>query len=76
MNSKKIIIAAAIFYYGLSDAQQSQYFSDRENYRYGLAENLYQNKIYNAAQFEYARQYFTTKRFLNPARRRRSSSTM
>lgn len=58
MNSKKIIIAAAIFYYGLSDAQQSQYFSDRENYRYGLAENLYQNKIYNAAQFEYARQYF------------------
>ena len=58
MNSKKIIIAAAIFYYGLSDAQQSQYFSDRENYRYSLAENLYQNKIYNAAQFEYARQYF------------------
>lgn len=58
MKSKKIIIAAAIFYYGLSDAQQSQYFSDRENYRYGLAENLYQNKIYNAAQFEYARQYF------------------
>ena len=58
MNSKKIIIGAAIFYYGLSDAQQSQYFSDRENYRYGLAENLYQNKIYNAAQFEYARQYF------------------
>lgn len=58
MKSKKIIIAAAIFYYGLSDAQQSQYFSDRENYRYSLAENLYQNKIYNAAQFEYARQYF------------------
>ena len=58
MKSKNIIIATAIFYYGLSDAQQSQYFSDRENYRYGLAENLYQNKIYNAAQFEYARQYF------------------
>lgn len=58
MKSKNIIIATAIFYYGLSDAQQSQYFSDRENYRYGLAENLYQSKIYNAAQFEYARQYF------------------
>ncbi|MCQ4034996.1 tetratricopeptide repeat protein [Kaistella montana] len=58
MKSKNIIIATAIFYYGFSDAQQSQYFSDRENYRYGLAENLYQNKIYNAAQFEYARQYF------------------
>lgn len=58
MNSKKIIIAAAIFYYGFSEAQQSQYFSDRENYRFGLAENLYQNKIYNASQFEYARQYF------------------
>ena len=58
MKSKNIIIATAIFFYGLSDAQQSQYFSDRENYRYGLAENLYQNKIYNAAQFEYARQYF------------------
>ena len=58
MKSKNIIIATAIFYYGLSDAQQSQYFSDRENYRFGLAENLYQNKMYNAAQFEYARQYF------------------
>ncbi|MBP3839965.1 MAG: hypothetical protein J6D35_03285, partial [Chryseobacterium sp.] len=58
MNSKKIIIAAAIFYYGLSEAQQSQYFSDRENYRFSLAENLYQNKIYSASQYEYARQYF------------------
>lgn len=58
MNSKKILIATAIFYFGLSDAQQSQYFSDRENYRFNLAENLYQNKIYNASQYEYARQYF------------------
>ncbi|TXF78946.1 tetratricopeptide repeat protein [Chryseobacterium sp.] len=60
MDSKKIIIAAAVFYCGLSEAQQSQYFSDRENYRFSLAENLYQNKIYNASQFEYARQYFYT----------------
>ena len=58
MNSKKILIATAIFYFGLSEAQQSQYFRDRENYRFNLAENLYQNKIYNASQFEYARQYF------------------
>ncbi|MBH1959517.1 MAG: tetratricopeptide repeat protein [Flavobacteriia bacterium] len=58
MNSKKIIIAAAIFYYGLSEAQQSQYFSDHENYRFTLAENLYQNKIYSASQYEFARQYF------------------
>ena len=58
MKSKKILIAAALFTYGLSEAQQSHFFSDRENYRFGLAENLYQNKIYGAAQFEYARQYF------------------
>jgi tetratricopeptide (TPR) repeat protein len=58
MNSKKIFIATAIFYFGLSEAQQCQYFSDRENYRFNLAENLYQNKIYNASQFEYSRQYF------------------
>ncbi len=58
MNSKKILVATAILYFGFSEAQQSQYFNDRENYRFNLAENLYQNKIYNASQFEYARQYF------------------
>lgn len=58
MKSKKIVLAAVIFYFGHSQAQQSQYFSNRETYRLGLAENLYQNKIYSAAQFEYARQYF------------------
>ena len=65
MNSKKIFIATAIFYFGLSEAQQSQYFSDRENYRFNLAENLYQNKIYNASQFEYARQYFYNENLSN-----------
>lgn len=65
MNSKKIAVAAAIFYFGLSQAQQSSYFSDRENYRYNLAENLYQNKIYNASQFEYARQYFYNENISN-----------
>jgi len=58
MNSKKILVATAILYFGFSEAQQSQYFIDRENYRFNLAENLYQSKIYNASQFEYARQYF------------------
>lgn len=58
MNSKKILIATAILYYGFSEAQQSQFFNDRENYRFNLAENLYSSKIYNASQFEYARQYF------------------
>ena len=58
MNSKKILVATAIFYFGFTEAQQSQFFNDRENYRFNLAENLYQNKIYNASQFEYARHYF------------------
>ncbi|WP_419870583.1 tetratricopeptide repeat protein [Chryseobacterium sp. CT-SW4] len=58
MKSKKILLAAVVFYYGLSDAQQSQYFTQKENYRFNLAENLYQTKIYNASQYEYARQYF------------------
>lgn len=58
MKSTKILIAAATFCYGLSEAQQSKFYSDRENYRFALAENLYQNKIYGASQFEYARQYF------------------
>ena len=58
MKSKKIILAAAVFYFGISEAQQSQYFTQKENYRFNLAENLYQTKIYNASQYEYARQYF------------------
>lgn len=58
MKSKKILLAAAVFYFGISEAQQSQYFSQKENYRFGLAENLYQTKTYNASQYEYARQYF------------------
>lgn len=58
MKSKKILLAAAVFYFGISEAQQSQYFTQKENYRFGLAQNLYQTKIYNASQYEYARQYF------------------
>lgn len=58
MRSKKILLAAAVIYFGVTDAQQSQYFSQKENYRFSLAENLYQTKIYNSSQYEYARQYF------------------
>ncbi len=58
MKSKKILLAAAVFYFGVSEAQQSQYFTQKENYRFTLAQNLYQTKIYNASQYEYARQYF------------------
>lgn len=58
MNSKKIILASLISFYGISQAQQSKYFNDKEAYRYNLAENLYQSKIYSASQYEYARQYF------------------
>lgn len=65
MNSKKIFVATAIFYFSFSQAQQSQYFSDRETYRFDLADNLYQGKIYNASQFEYARQYFYNEKLSN-----------
>ncbi len=58
MNSKKTVLAAAFFLYGSYHAQQSQYFNDRENYTYNLAENLYQTRIFNASQYEYAQQYF------------------
>jgi len=58
MNSKKIALATAVLFFGISEAQQSQYFSNRENYKFDLAENLYQTKIYNASQYEYAQQYF------------------
>ena len=58
MSSKKILLAAAVFYFGFSEAQQSAYFSQREDYKRDLADNLYQTRIFNAAQYEYAQQYF------------------
>ncbi|MGC4129367.1 MAG: tetratricopeptide repeat protein [Bergeyella sp.] len=58
MNSKKIVLSAAVLFFGISEAQQSQYFRDKEQYQFSLAENLYQTKVYNAAQYEYAQQYF------------------
>lgn len=58
MNSKKILIAVAFAYFGYANAQLSQYYRDKDEYTFNLAENLYQTKIYNAAQYEFAQQYF------------------
>ena len=54
-----------IFLYGISEAQQSQYFTKNEDYHFGLADNLYQTKIYNASQYEYSKQYFYNKNLSN-----------
>lgn len=51
--------------YGISEAQQSQYFTKNEDYHFGLADNLYQTKIYNASQYEYSKQYFYNKDLSN-----------
>ncbi|HIC8644999.1 TPA: tetratricopeptide repeat protein [Elizabethkingia meningoseptica] len=59
MSHKNILIYAGIF--GAVTpvfAQQSAFFNNREEYRTSLSEKLYQNKIYKAAQYEFARQYF------------------
>lgn len=61
MNSKKILIASLLSLYGFSEAQQSQYFTQKEDYHFGLAENLYNTKVYNASQYEYSSQYFYNK---------------
>lgn len=58
MNSKKIVLASLVSISGSLAAQQSQHFIDRNEYEFNLAENLYQTKIYNASQYEYAQQYF------------------
>lgn len=58
MNRTKILLSAAVLYFGILEAQQSRYFNDREDFRFSLAQNLYETKIYNASQYEYARQYF------------------
>ena len=58
MNSKKIIFASIVAISGTLEAQQSQYFNNRDQYEFGLADNLFQTRIYNASQYEYAQQYF------------------
>lgn len=58
MDSKKIFLASVVAISGTMEAQQSQYFSQHNDYEFNLADNLYQTKIFNAAQYEYAQQYF------------------
>ena len=58
MNSKKILLSAAVFFFALSQAQQSNFFSEKDQYQFNLAENLYQTRVFGASQYEYARQYF------------------
>ncbi|PIE50964.1 MAG: hypothetical protein CSA38_00385 [Flavobacteriales bacterium] len=52
MNTKTILTTAVIFCYGLSNAQQSQYYQ-KTNFHYNLAQELYQTKVYGASQHEY-----------------------
>lgn len=58
MNSNRLALIAGLFFAAQAQGQQSSFFTDREAYRFQLAENLFQSKIYKAAQHEYARQYF------------------
>jgi hypothetical protein len=68
-NTQKIILLSAISLSGISKAQQSQFFADKEQYRFNLAENLYQNKIYAASQYEFSRQYFYNQNLENSKKR-------
>ncbi len=59
MNTRQILFYAALF--GTATpafAQQSAFFSNQEEYRVRLADDLYRSKIYRPAQYEFARQYF------------------
>lgn len=58
MNSKKILLSAAVLYFAHAGAQQTAYFTERDNNKFRLAENLFDTKTYAASQFEYAQQYF------------------
>lgn len=58
MNSRKVILGMLVSSFGLTTAQQSVLYLNKEDYKFDLAENLYQTKIYNAAQYGYAQQFF------------------
>lgn len=61
MISKKIISSVALLFLSLYDAQQSRFYTNKETFQFNLADNLYQSKIYGAAQYEYSEQYFYNK---------------
>ncbi|QCX54188.1 tetratricopeptide repeat protein [Elizabethkingia sp. JS20170427COW] len=59
MNPKNIFIYAALF--GAVSpvlGQQSAFYNHREQYKTDLAQKLYQDKVYAAAQYEFAREYY------------------
>ncbi|MEC5394315.1 tetratricopeptide repeat protein [Bergeyella sp. RCAD1439] len=59
MNSKKIWIAsAAVLFFGNTEAQQTAYYQKQNHYLYDLAENLYQTRVFAAAQYGYSQHYF------------------
>lgn len=58
MNTKKMLLATAVFFYTLDNAQQSVYYHNQNDYLWDLSENLYSTKIYNAAQYEFTQHYF------------------
>jgi len=72
MNTKKILLSVAVLYLNFSNAQQSRYFNNKENYLYHLAENLYDTKVYEASHYEYARQYYFND-FLSASQKEASS---
>ena len=72
MNTKKILLSVAVLYLNFSNAQQSRYFNNKENYRYHLAENLYETKVYEASHYEYVRQYYFND-FLSASQKEASS---
>ena len=58
MNSRKIALSIAVAFFGIAQGQQSEYYNKRTDYKFNLAENLYQTKVYSASQYEFAQQYF------------------
>lgn len=65
MNSKKVLLATSVLYFGITQAQQSAFYNNSDDYKFNLAENLYKTKIYNASQYEYAQQYFYNQNLSN-----------
>ncbi|WKS94713.1 tetratricopeptide repeat protein [Riemerella columbina] len=56
MKKNKILLAAAAFWFAGAAGQQSQVFRDKNEYRTQLAQQLFQQKTYAAAHYEYAQQ--------------------
>lgn len=58
MDTKKMLLATAVFFYTLGNAQQSTYYNNQEDYHWDLSDNLFKTKVFNAAQYNYTQQYF------------------